>query len=670
MTLPVLDRLTENYPQAEITCLVGPRPRKVFENNPYIRRLIVYDKHCPLRKKIRLFLELRKEKFDMVVDLRNSLFGILLAARYKAPFIKDIPKGMSHMWQRHLCKLPKITRGCQGLSGAGQRKSLWISPQDRKYIDNFLIQNKITSQNKLIVVAPGGRSHIKRWPIENFVKVCGKLLEDKMLRLVLVGDAQDSFAAEDIARECEGKVLNLTGGTTIAQLAYLLKQASLLLTNDSACLHLGSYLNIPIVAIFGPTNELKYGPWSGSNLVVSKDIFCRPCEQAQCRFATLDCLRLVRVEDVLSAVKKLLTDNGQAIGASGQYKRILIIRTDRIGDVVLSTPVIKALRDAYPNAYIAMMVRPYTAEILQGNPYLDKIILYDKKGRHKNWLFSFRFARQLKKERFDLAVILHPTNRVHIISYLAGIRQRLGYNRKMGFLLNRRIEHNKQKGRRHESEYCLDLVRVLGIAPRQKDLFMPLNPASEAWAEAFLQKQGIKESDRLLFIHPGASCPSKIWPPERFAESADRLAEKYQFKVLLLGDKKDLEIAQRVEKEARHPLINLAGRTSLSQLASLFRRGDLFISNDSGPVHIASAVGLPVISIFGRNQEGLSPLRWRPLGENNRVLHKEIGCPLCLAHNCRKGFACLKAISVEEVVKAADSILKAQRKRPDTPNAL
>jgi ADP-heptose:LPS heptosyltransferase len=108
----------------------------------------------------------------------------------------------------------------------------------------------------------------------------------------------------------------------------------------------------------------------------------------------------------------------------------------------------------------------------------------------------------------------------------------------------------------------------------------------------------------------------------------------------------------------RHSAVNLAGKTSVSQLASILKRCRLFISNDSGPVHIASALGVAVISIFGRNQKGLSPDRWAPLGKNARVLHKEVGCVECLAHNCVKDFICLKAITAEDVIRVADSLLK------------
>lgn len=187
---------------------------------------------------------------------------------------------------------------------------------------------------------------------------------------------------------------------------------------------------------------------------------------------------------------------------------------------------------------------------------------------------------------------------------------------------------------------------------------MPISNEAEAWLKDLFRREEIKDGDRLVAIHPGASCPSKIWPNERFAEVADKLIERYKFKVLLVAGPRDIALAHDMIKRMNHPAVNLAGRTSLTQLAAVFKKCVLFISNDSGPVHIASSTGTPVISIFGRNQKGLSPLRWGPTGRNDRVLHKEVGCVECLAHNCIKGFACLKAITVDDVLKAADAILQ------------
>lgn len=659
LTLPALDYLRREFPEAKITVVSGPRPKEIFENNPAADDFIVYDKHARLKEKIKLFRRLKKEGFDMVVDLRNSFFGLFLSARHKV-FI-NLGKRL-HMKDRHLYKIlnPNVEILNKAKIKNAQGASFNIQPQDQAHIEKILENNNIGSGDKVVVIAAGARSSIKIWPKEKFARLIERIIEELNAKVILVGDKADAFITKYISEHSACSLLDLAGKTTISQLGALLRKANLLVTNDSAALHLASYLDKPIVAIFGPTSDKKYGPWSGVSATLKKEIFCRPCQKAECRFKSMDCLHLINVEDVFRQVKNILTFNTEHLTPNTKLdlKRILIARTDRIGDVLLSTPVIEALRDRYPNAYIAMMVSPYAREIVQGNPYLDEVILYDKDAKHKSWLGSMRFASKLKKKKFDLALILHPANRAHLVTFFAGIPRRIGYDRKMGFLLTDRVKHTKQFGEKHELDYNLQLLSPLGITPKDKKLYMPLRPEAEIWTKSLLLREGVKEADKLLAIHPGASCPSKIWPNERFAEVADRLKEKYGFKTIIISGPKDMKRAEAVLAKMRSQALDLAGKTSLAQLASLLKRCSLFISNDSGPVHIASAIGTPVISIFGRNQKGLSPKRWGPIGKKDRYLHKEVGCIECLAHNCKKEFSCLKAISVDDVLAAADSILK------------
>ena len=697
LTLPVLDYLKGKFSDAAITVMSGPRAREIFEIDPRIASFIAYDKHAPLKEKIRLFNKLKKEYFDMVVDLRNTFFGVFLPASSRTPFLRIIPKNIKHMKKRHLYQIPDAraqsslkmeptlepTAGWLPSGRSIKNDSLCVRPQDEEYVKRLLRENNIKEEDEIIVVSAGARSHIKRWAKEKFSDLIPLLIKEFAAKIILVGDKEDMPINKYIAGRFSYSLLDLSGRTTLLQLACLLKKARLVITNDSAVLHAASYLNIPVVAIFGPTDDLKYGPWSADCAVVRRSIFCSPCQKAQCRFGTLECMSLIKVEDVLTQVRNVLVSTSlprfrsglpsvarhslafardslrsQVTKSNASFKRILIVRTDRIGDVLLSTPVIKALRAQYPKAYIAMMVSPYAKDIVEGNPYLDEVVIYDKDGRHKSWISSLRFALGIKKKKFDLAVVLHPANRVHLVTFFAGIPRRVGYDRKSGFLLTDRIKHTKQCGEKHESEYNLDLLRCLGIYPQDRTLFMPIRAESEEQAEVLFKQEGIKETDGVLVVHPGASCPSKIWPNERFAEVSDRLIDNYGFKVLVIAGPRDMALAEAVIRHMRHPAVNLAGKTSVSQLASVLKRCRLFISNDSGPVHIASAVGTPVISIFGRNQKGLSPKRWGPLGIKDKVLHREVGCIECLAHNCAKSFACLKAITVDDVLRLADSVLK------------
>lgn len=336
--------------------------------------------------------------------------------------------------------------------------------------------------------------------------------------------------------------------------------------------------------------------------------------------------------------------------------RILIVRTDRMGDVVLSTPVIRSLRKALPDAYLGMMIRPEHRELIEGNPDLNAVLLYDKAGAEKGVLGTLRFARQLRRQRFDTALILHSTNRVILTTWLAGIRRRVGYARRMSWLLTHRIPYIKREGTRHELEYNLDLLPRIGVSLREWELVVPTTPAQEKKIEDFLAKAGLNGAP-LVVLHPGASCPSKRWPSGRFAEVGDLLVQRTGAKIAVIAGPDGIAQGRDVIRRMRSPAISALNTFTLGELVSLLRKAACLVSNDSGPVHLAGAAGTPVVSIFGRWGGGLSPTRWGPTGPRSAVLHHDIGCRPCLAHRCPIGFACLETVTVEEVLAATEYLM-------------
>jgi len=345
--------------------------------------------------------------------------------------------------------------------------------------------------------------------------------------------------------------------------------------------------------------------------------------------------------------------------------KILLTRTDRIGDVVLSTPAIKAVRGKYADAHIAFMVRPYAADVVEGNPYIDEVIIYDKYQKHKSLLSTIIFALRLRKKKFDVAIMLHPTNRVHLISYLAGIPRRIGYDRKLSFLLTEKFPHLKQEGKKHELEYTLDLLKSIGIETSDKELFVPVKETNITKIERILDEHHVGSNVPLVAVNPGASCPSKRWSPKNFAKVCDGLAgtelpSGRKPRILIVADNANKKFAESVMQNMKYEPINLTGETTVGDLIALLSKCQLFISNDSGPVHIACAVGTPVISIFGRKDPGLSPNRWKPVGVKSVVFHKDAGCDFCFAHNCKIGFKCLEAITPSSVLSSAEDLLSSR----------
>jgi len=340
-------------------------------------------------------------------------------------------------------------------------------------------------------------------------------------------------------------------------------------------------------------------------------------------------------------------------------KRILITRTDRMGDVVLSLPAIRAVRKAFPGAYIAVMVQPRMDDLLKGNPHIDEVIVYDKNKKQKGIFNNISFIRQLRSKRFDTALILHTTKRINLICFLTGIPKRIGYARgKADFLLTDKIAYTKKLGEKHEAEYSLDILRYLGIEPEFSLPFIYVRKDDEKKADDLLKSLNIAAGEKFAVLHPGASCVSKMWPLENFAKTGDMLIENLKIKVMINLAPDQAALGEKVRGMMSNKPVFFCDPTTLGVLAALFKKASLVVSNDSGPVHVASGVGTPVISIFGRNQKGLSPVRWRPLGDKAIAIHKDVGCVDCLAHDCKKDFLCLKEITAEEVFNEAKNIYR------------
>ena len=337
------------------------------------------------------------------------------------------------------------------------------------------------------------------------------------------------------------------------------------------------------------------------------------------------------------------------------YKpKILISRTDRIGDLVLTTPIFRAIREKFPLAHIAVLVFLEHKEIVSGNPYIDECIFYDKKGSEKGYLGNWKFSRVLKKKRFDLVIHAHATNRMHILSLLARIPIRIGYSRKAPWALTKVYPYNKKEGEKHEAEYLFDFLEGFNIkAPSKIETYFPLNQLSISSVENLLKFHGVSSGKDLIIINPSASNETKMWPIEKFAELISKIENK-KLNFIALGRREDREIIQMLKKNTQTPILDLSGRLSLGMLGAILKKSKLLISNDSGPVHIAAALDIPVVSIFGRYQEGLGYKRWQPISEKARIVVPDVGD---IPEEKRK-FSYIKEIAVDDVFIKVKEILE------------
>ena len=344
--------------------------------------------------------------------------------------------------------------------------------------------------------------------------------------------------------------------------------------------------------------------------------------------------------------------------SSKKFKNILIVRTDRIGDVVLTTPVMKALRLENPKARISILVTSATQDLIVDNPYLDEIIVDDRKGRHKGLNGFFKLVSEIRKKKYDTALILHTKRRTNALCFLAGIPRRIGYkNNKFGFLLTHPITDTRHQGKKHEAQYCLETLKVLEIESKALDINISVKKKSKQWVEAWCKKNNIKPKEKFIVIHPGASDPSKCWAIHRFVELIDAVCEKYAVKIIIIGEEKVKDTAQQIIAQSSHSIFDLTGQTTVSQLVSVLKRAHLLISNDSGPVHIASGVKTPVISIFTRNQLGINPERWKPLGKKSRTIAVPVDTSVSFKKSQKIDSKYAEKIKAEEVLEAVDELI-------------
>lgn len=300
-----------------------------------------------------------------------------------------------------------------------------------------------------------------------------------------------------------------------------------------------------------------------------------------------------------------------------KIKNILAVRNDRFGEFLLNIPALRALRENFTHAKIIVVVNSYVKELAECIPFIDEIIQWDM--RRHNFLEKLKFIGLLKRRNINMAVMLNPSKEFNIFTYLAGIPVRVGYNRKCGFLLTHKIEDKKYLGQRHEVEYNLELVGLVGAETKDSGLNLTIDGNV---VNNLLKYFNINNNSRLIALHPWTSDSIKQWPQDNFCALAKKLTKELNIKVIVIGGKEELGKSIELFSSFNDNLINITGRTTLKQLAALLKECKLLISGDSGPVHLACAVGTPVIAIFRNDIPAKSARRWGPWGEGHTVIEK------------------------------------------------
>ncbi len=295
------------FPDAHVTLVVGERATPLFTDDPRIQTLVDASRFDAPLGRLQLAVVLWRYRPHVVVDLRHTLYPLLLKPFAAWRYLRLPPRRLMHMRDRHLWKLrAQVLEAASALARVEERP-LHVTAKDTAQVEGLWKRWALDGGQRLVIICPGARSHIKRWTAEGFARVADRLIAEAGVHVIFSGEPEEGPVVEEILGLMKHRAHSAVGLVTIRQLGALMARSDLVITNDSAALHLASAFNVPTVAIFGPTDAAKYGPTSTRHRVIHRRLFCAPCEQALCRF-NHECMRFISADEVYEAARQLLTD--------------------------------------------------------------------------------------------------------------------------------------------------------------------------------------------------------------------------------------------------------------------------------------------------------------------------------------------------------------------------
>jgi len=337
-------------------------------------------------------------------------------------------------------------------------------------------------------------------------------------------------------------------------------------------------------------------------------------------------------------------------------KNILIVRTDRIGDVILSIPMAEIVKKKYPDCKITYLIRDYTRALLDGNSFIDEVIIADEK--EGDILFAENLKR-IKERSFDTCIVVNPTFKIALMLYFAQIKNRIGTGyRWYSTLFNQKVFEHRKYGDKHELEYNINLLSRIGIqaseAPEKIQFHLKIDEKSSEKINSILSKKESSSENKIIVIHPGSGGSSVDLPKEKLIELTKMLASLEKVSILITGSKSEYELCK--DFEVGDSVINLSGLLDISLLKALINEASIFISNSTGPLHIAAALGVHVIGFFPKIP-ACSQKRWGPYTEKKSIFVPSIDCSNCTRKQCEK-LNCMNSIDIGKVFDETKSILK------------
>ena len=335
-----------------------------------------------------------------------------------------------------------------------------------------------------------------------------------------------------------------------------------------------------------------------------------------------------------------------------KVNRILVRGVNWVGDTILTYPAVQKLKTLFPQCHLAILVRNSLVDLWKTFPYVDEVVSFEEKRGLGVLLEDIRLGFLLKKKRFNLAVIFPRSFRSAFQIYLARIPLRLGYQDEgRSFFLTHGISRTDEIFHIHRVHYYQKLIEPFGKDDAWPAPRIFLTEEDRRWAEEKLKDLGVMDGRPLIGMNPGATYGlAKCWYPNRFGDLGKRLARKWNASILLFGKREERSIASEILQSLGEGGVDLTGKTHLLQLAALLERCHLLITNDTGTMHMASAVGTPVVAIFGPTD----PVTTGPWGDSHVVVRKNVPCGPCLKRICPTDHQCMERITVEEIEEVVD----------------
>lgn len=336
---------------------------------------------------------------------------------------------------------------------------------------------------------------------------------------------------------------------------------------------------------------------------------------------------------------------------SDSIRKILVRSFNWIGDAVMTTPAITIIRENFPHAEITILANEPVSQLFLFHPGIDRIITFERHGKHSGVLGKWRLASELRKYAFDLAIIFPSSFDSALVPWLAGIPRRIGKcSDGRTLLLTDSYKPETVNASCHEVDCYLNLLMHFGIEGKTAPLNLLVTAKEESEALAILHSCNITDNDFIIGINPGASYGSaKRWYPERFAGVARQLASRWGAKILIFGGPGEAAIAADIEKHLNGNATNIAGKTSVRELMALIKRCNFFVTNDSGPMHIAAAFDVPLVAIFGSTEHtGTSPY-----SNKSVVVRNQVDCAPCKLRECPTDHRCMTTVTEDSVINAA-----------------